>query len=76
MSFLEKTENCDESGRESIKNDEDLCKKPWAGVKGLKNNPKMLQNPLKKLKNQIFPKKLKIQKNQPISSSGCPLCAL
>ena len=44
----------DDLGRESTKIDENLCRKRWAGVKGLKNGPKMPQNPFKKLKKNDF----------------------
>ena len=55
--------NCDESGRESTKNNKKLYKKRWAGVKGLKNSPKMLQNPLKQIKINFFQKFPKIKKS-------------
>ena len=44
--------------------DKDLCKKHCCGVKGLKNSPKMLQNPLNKFKSQFFPKILKIHQKK------------
>ena len=60
---MEKCQNCDESGRESTKMDEHLCKKRCCGVEGLKNGPKMSPNPLKKFKSPILIEILKIPKN-------------
>ena len=43
--------------------DEILCKKCWTGAEGVKNDLKMVQNPLKKFKSPILIEILEIPEN-------------